>query len=43
VFFFVTNILITFGLTLLLANVSRERLQEIKKIFERFSLRRSES
>lgn len=43
VFFFITNVLITFGLTLLLANVSRERLQEIKKTFESFSLRRSES
>lgn len=43
VFFFITNVLITFGLTLLLANVSRERLQEIKKTFERFTLRRSES
>lgn len=42
VFFFITNILITFGITLLLANVSQERLQEIKKTFERFSLRRSE-
>ncbi len=29
-FFFVTNILITFGLTLLLANVSQERAVEIK-------------
>jgi len=26
VFFFITNVLITFGMTLLLANVSRERL-----------------
>lgn len=43
VFFFITNILITFGITLLLANVSQERLQEIKKTFERFSLRRSET
>lgn len=31
VFFFTTNILITFGLTLLLANVSQERLAENKK------------
>lgn len=30
VFFFITNILLTFGLTLLLANVSQERLAEIK-------------
>jgi lycopene beta-cyclase len=43
VFFFITNILIVFGLTLLLANVSQARLQEIKKTFGRFSLRRSES
>lgn len=31
VFFFITNILITFGMTLLLANISEERLAEIKK------------
>ncbi len=31
VFFFVTNILITFGMTLLLANVSQERFTEIKQ------------
>ncbi len=30
VFFFITNILITFGMTLLLANVSQERLARIK-------------
>jgi lycopene cyclase domain-containing protein len=30
VFFFVTNILLTFGMTLLLANVSQERFAEIK-------------
>lgn len=30
VFFFITNILITFGMTLLLANVSQERFAEIK-------------
>ena len=30
VFFFITNILITFGITLLLANVSQERFAEIK-------------
>jgi lycopene beta-cyclase len=30
VFFFVTNIMITFGMTLLLANVSQERFAEIK-------------
>ena len=31
VFFFITNILITFGMTLLLANVSVERVAEIRK------------
>jgi lycopene cyclase domain-containing protein len=31
VFFFITNMLITFGMTLLLANVSQERFAEIKK------------
>ena len=30
VFFFITNVMITFGLTLLLANVSQERFAEIK-------------
>lgn len=30
-FFFITNVLITFGMTLLLANVSGERFAEIKK------------
>lgn len=30
VFFFITNIMITFGMTLLLANVSQERFAEIK-------------
>lgn len=30
VFFFITNILLTFGITLLLANVSQERFAEIK-------------
>lgn len=34
VFFFITNVLITFGLTLLLANVSEGRLAEIKKQFQ---------
>jgi lycopene cyclase domain-containing protein len=33
VFFFITNILITFGMTLLLANVSQERLANIKHTF----------
>jgi lycopene beta-cyclase len=31
VFFFITNMLITFGMTLLLANVSQERFAEIRK------------
>ena len=31
VFFFITNVLITFGMTLLLANVSQERFGEIRK------------
>ena len=31
VFFFITNVLITFGMTLLLANISAERFAEIKK------------
>jgi lycopene cyclase domain-containing protein len=30
VFFFITNVLLTFGLTLLLANISQERFAEIK-------------
>jgi putative membrane protein len=41
VFFFVTNVLITFGMTLLLANESQPKLQEIKKTFERFFSRTS--
>lgn len=41
VFFFITNILIVFGMTLMLANESQPRLQEIKKTFERFSTRTS--
>jgi lycopene beta-cyclase len=31
VFFFITNMLITFGMTLLLANISQERFAEIRK------------
>ncbi|MEO5887903.1 MAG: lycopene cyclase domain-containing protein, partial [Anaerolineales bacterium] len=31
VFFFVTNVLVTFGLTLLLANVSQERFAELRE------------
>ncbi|MDL1910353.1 lycopene cyclase domain-containing protein [Chloroflexi bacterium CFX6] len=42
VFFFITNALISFGVTLLLANVSQERLAEIKKTLERFSIRRAD-
>lgn len=35
VFFFITNILITFGLTLLLANVSQGRVEELKQLIGR--------
>jgi hypothetical protein len=35
VFFFITNILITFGMTLLLANVSEGRLAELKQLIGR--------
>ncbi|HEY5731941.1 MAG TPA: lycopene cyclase domain-containing protein [Anaerolineales bacterium] len=41
VFFFITNVLITFGMTLLLANVSQSRLAVIKKMFEQFQTRTS--
>ncbi|HSK89639.1 MAG TPA: lycopene cyclase domain-containing protein, partial [Anaerolineales bacterium] len=34
VFFFITNVLLTFGMTLLLANVSQGRFAEIKKQFQ---------
>ncbi len=34
VFFFITNVLIAFGMTLLLANVSVERAEEIRKQFQ---------
>jgi len=37
VFFFITSILISFGMTLLLARESVSRLQEIKRMFKRFS------
>ena len=40
VFFFITNLLITFGMTLLLANVSQERFAEIKKQVQRHPERR---
>jgi lycopene beta-cyclase len=36
VFFFITNILITFGLTLLLANISQQRLAELKHIIAKW-------
>jgi lycopene cyclase domain-containing protein len=39
-FFFITNVLITFGITLLLAHVSQERLAEIKKQFQAYPERR---
>lgn len=32
VFFFITNVLITFGMTLLLANVSEARVEEVKQL-----------
>ena len=41
VFFFITNIMITFGMTLLLANVSQERFSEIKKQFQAWKVRRA--
>jgi lycopene cyclase domain-containing protein len=40
VFFFVTNVLITFGLTLLLAKVSQERFAEIKRQVQAYFERR---
>lgn len=40
-FFFITNVLITFGLTLLLANVSQVRLAEIRKQLQAWSARRA--
>jgi lycopene cyclase domain-containing protein len=41
VFFFITNILITFGITLLLANVSQERFAQIKGRFQDWNEKRS--
>ena len=41
VFFFVTNILITFGMTLLLANVSQERIAEIRNQIQAWKEKRS--
>ena len=40
VFFFITNVLIVFGMTLLLANVSVERFAEIKEQLQAYSERR---
>ena len=40
IFFFVTNILITFGLTLLLANVSQERFAQFRKQAQRWKEKR---
>lgn len=39
-FFFITNVLLTFGVTLLLANVSQERFTEIKKQLQAYLERR---
>jgi lycopene cyclase domain-containing protein len=39
-FFFITNVLLTFGITLLLANVSQERFAEIKKQVQAYLARR---
>jgi lycopene beta-cyclase len=39
-FFFITNVLLTFGMTLLLANVSQERIAEIKKQVQAYPERR---
>jgi lycopene beta-cyclase len=35
IFFFITNVLITFGMTLLLANVSQGRVEELKQLIGR--------
>jgi len=40
VFFFITNTLITFGMTLLLANVSQERFAEIKSLVREWKEKR---
>jgi hypothetical protein len=39
-FFFITNVLLTFGITLLLANVSQERFAKIKKQLQAYPERR---
>ena len=41
IFFFVTNILITFGLTLLLANVSQERFAQVRRQIQRWKEKRA--
>ena len=41
VFFFITNVLITFGMTLLLANVSQKRLSEIKEQVQKWKVKRA--
>lgn len=41
VFFFITNIMLTFGLTLLLADVSQERFAEIKKQIQAWRAKRN--
>lgn len=41
VFFFITNIMLTFGITLLLANVSQERFAEIKNQIRAWRAKRS--
>ena len=41
VFFFITNVLITFGMTLLLANISQERLAWIKEQFQKLKVKRA--
>jgi lycopene cyclase domain-containing protein len=43
IFFLMTNILIVFGMTLLLASESRGRLEKIKKMFEHLSARTSDA
>jgi lycopene beta-cyclase len=41
VFFFITNVLITFGMTLLLANISQKRLSEIKEQVQKWKAKRA--
>ena len=41
VFFFITNVLIVFGMTLLLANVSEGRFEEIKEQLQAWKERRA--